>query len=394
MTHEPAPAAPTPLLPEGFRAGTAACGLRKDGSDDLGLLVADEARRAGAVFTTNALLGAHVHVCRDHLARSGHLVRAILVNAKNANCATGEQGIQDARTLCASVARRLDCPVEQVLMISTGVIGAPLPVAKLEAGLDAAFEDLSADGIGRFSRAIMTTDTWPKVATWRGAERGLVVGTAKGSGMIHPDMATMLSFCLGDVPLGPYPDATARWAADRSFHRISVDGDTSPNDTFVLWSTERVGFPFEPCEDWADVAVDLAKMIAADGEGASRLVTIQVRGARTEADAVTVGRLIATSPLVKTAVAGRDPNWGRILSTAGRAHVPIDTLRARVWVGATTVYEDGRPWPEREPAAAAHLRDERHVTLGVDLAVGEASADCWTCDLTADYVQINADYRT
>jgi len=382
-------------LPTGFRASATSCGLRKDGTDDLGLLVADAACRAGAVFTTNALLGAHVHVCRDHLARSNHLVRAILVNAKNANCATGEQGIADARTLCASIARRLDCPTEQVLMVSTGVIGAPLPVAKIESGLDRLVTGLSAEGLDPFARAIMTTDTHPKTACWRGPDgAGSVAGVAKGSGMIHPDMATMLSFCVGDVGLGDDPFASARWIADRSFHRVSVDGDTSPNDTFVVWSSETVGNTFECGDEWVEVAANLARQIAGDGEGASRLITVQVRGAASDTDALTVGRLITTSPLVKTAVAGRDPNWGRILSTAGRAHVPIDTLRARVWVGSTVVYENGRPWPEREAAAAAHLRDETEVVLGVDLAVGEGSADCWTCDLTEEYVRVNADYRT
>lgn len=383
-------------LPEGFRAGAASCGLRADGGPDLGLIVADRAHRAGAVFTNNAVLGAHVYVCREHLARSDNRVRAILVNAKNANCATGEQGIEDARRLCRAVAARIDCPEEQVLMVSTGVIGAPLPVDRLEAGLGAAVADLSSHGIERFARAILTTDTRTKLARVVDTARDTrVLGVAKGSGMIHPDMATMLAFAVGDAPLGDDPFRTARVAADLSFHRISVDGDTSPNDTFLVWSSEANAQPGDDApEDWGRVGVDLARQIAADGEGASRLVTIQVRGAGSEDDAVAVGRLIATSPLVKTAIAGRDPNWGRILSAAGRARVPIDVVRARVWVGVTAVYEAGRPWPEREAEASAHLCSGDEVVIGVDLAVGQAAADCWTCDLTADYVRINADYRT
>jgi glutamate N-acetyltransferase/amino-acid N-acetyltransferase len=247
-----------------------------------------------------------------------------------------------------------------------------------------------------FARAIMTTDTYPKAALHR-ADGCTSTGFAKGSGMIHPDMATMLGFLLTD---GRSVDAAAtagllQRVAARSFHRVTVDGDTSPNDTLLLLASGSSPAGPDAVEHAVtQLSQTLARTVAADGEGATRLVTIEVRGARTEAEASHVGRVIATSPLVKTAVAGRDPNWGRILSAAGRAGVSFPTERARVWVGTADVYSGGIPHPEHEPEAHRHLVDDVLVTLGIDLAVGSAAADVWTCDLTKDYVQINADYRS
>jgi glutamate N-acetyltransferase/amino-acid N-acetyltransferase len=243
----------------------------------------------------------------------------------------------------------------------------------------------------------MTTDTVPKVAAESfaaDAGEGRVCGFAKGSGMIHPDMATMLAFLLADaVPSTGLPALLQR-AADRSFHRVTVDGDTSPNDTLLLWARgQGCSAPvFEQAV--TRTGQQLARMIAKDGEGASRLITVQVQGAADEAEATLVGRTIATSPLVKTAVAGRDPNWGRILAAAGRCGVPFDADRARVWVGTSELYRDGVPHPEREVAARAHIVDCPEVVLGVNLGRGNAQAEVWTCDFTKDYVQINADYRT
>ena len=380
-------------LPAGFRAAGVHCGLKKDGQLDLGVLLADEPAAAAAIYTQNQLVGAHVTVCREHLARSGGRVRAVLVNARNANCATGEQGIADARTCCAELAQRLRCPVEQVLMASTGPIGAPLPVARIVSHLDALLAACSERGALAFARAIMTTDTYPKALHVPGeGARAAVTGFAKGSGMIHPAMATMLGFLLTDGAAGATPGAMLQRVADRSFHRVTVDGDTSPNDTLLLLASAKTPADVEAA--LTPLAQQLARTIAADGEGATRLITVEVRGARSEAEAAHVGRVVATSPLVKTAVAGRDPNWGRILSAAGRAGVVFDAANARVWVGRADVYSGGRPHPENEPAAHAHLAGETLVTLGVDLASGTAAADVWTCDLTADYVQINADYRS
>jgi glutamate N-acetyltransferase/amino-acid N-acetyltransferase len=380
-------------LPVGFRAAGLHCGLKKNDQFDLGLLLADEAVAGAAIYTQNQLVGAHIHVCRDHLARSGGLVRAVLVNARNANCATGEQGIADARLCCRELAARLRCPEEQVLMASTGPIGAPLPKERIVAHLDALLTKASVDGAMDFARAIMTTDTYPKALHAAGAAR--TTGFAKGSGMIHPNMATMLGFLLTD---GRTRDTRAteqllRTVADRSFHRVTVDGDTSPNDTLLLLASGRAG-DSDLEGTVTGLAQRLARTIAADGEGATRLVTVEVRGARNEAEAAAVGRVIATSPLVKTAVAGRDPNWGRILSAAGRAGVPFPAQRARVWVGAADVYSGGKPHPENEALAHRHLVEDTLVTLGIDLAVGTAMADVWTCDFTKDYVQINADYRS
>ncbi|MCB9879268.1 MAG: bifunctional glutamate N-acetyltransferase/amino-acid acetyltransferase ArgJ [Planctomycetes bacterium] len=380
-------------LPAGFRATGLHCGLKSQGRPDLALILADEPVTAAAIYTQNRLVGAHVHVCRDHLLRSGGLVRAVLVNARNANCATGEKGIADARHCCDELAKRIGCPVEQVLMLSTGPIGAPLPTEKITSHLDALLGRVDDDGGMDFARAIMTTDTYPKAV--HHAEYGVqVTGFAKGSGMIHPDMATMLGFLLTDATVdGASSGGVLRAVADRSFHRVTVDGDTSPNDTLLLLASGRAQSD-APATVLTATARELARHIAADGEGATRLITVVVRGAPSEQEAAHVGRVIATSPLVKTAIAGRDPNWGRILSAAGRAGVPFPAQAARVWVGTAEVYTEGVPHPEREDVAHRHLLDERDIEIGVDLAAGNAEAEVWTCDLTKDYVQINADYRS
>lgn len=384
-------------LPPGFRAAGVHCGLKKNGALDLGLLLADQPVEAAAVFTRSRLQGAHIEVCRDHLARSNGMVRAVLVNARNANCATGRQGVEDARTCCRELATRLRCPTEQVLMASTGPIGAPLPTERIVSHLDALLGRADADRGIEFARAIMTTDTRPKVAHASLGQGGEVTGFAKGVGMIHPDMATMLAFLLTDArtgATGTMANLLQRLAA-RSFHRVTVDGDTSPNDTLLLLASGRTATGSSEAEEaLTTIGCRLARQIAADGEGATRLITVQVRGARSEDEAVQTGRVIATSPLVKTAVAGRDPNWGRILSAAARAGVVFAPESARVWIGSIDVFVAGKPLPQNEPLASKHLVDEREVVLGIDLGVGRAGADVWTCDLTGDYVQINADYRT
>jgi len=383
-------------LPVGFTAGGLCCGVKADGQPDLGLLMADEPVPATAIFTRNRLLGAHVTVCRDHLERSDGRARAVLVNSGNANCATGDQGIADARRCCSELARRIGCPEEQVLMASTGPIGALLPAAKITAALDALLAAADREGGMDFARAIMTTDTYPKARAVTAAGTG-ATGFAKGAGMIHPDMATMLSFLLTDGTLGSPSAALAavRRIADRSLHRVTVDGDTSPNDTLLALHANTASGSAADCESMlTNISSELARCIAGDGEGASRLITVEVRGARSEAEAAAVGRVIATSPLVKTAIAGRDPNWGRIVSAAGRAGVPFAADRARVWVGDLDVYRAGVPYAQNEPAASRHLKEDLRVVIGIDLALDAHSADVWTCDLTTDYIHINADYRT
>ena len=386
----PAPPSHT-ALPDGFRAAGVHCGLKAKGALDLGLLLADTPTPTAAIFSDTPLLGAHIPVCRDHLGQSGGLVRALLVNSRNANCATGQRGVDDAYACCAELAQRIGCPTEQVLMASTGPIGAPLPRQRLVDHLDELLGAASPDGAMDFARAIMTTDTQPKAAT-AADDDARATGFAKGSGMIHPDMATMLGFLLTDGGAGEGSlEGALRTVADRSFHRVTVDGDTSPNDSLFLMATGARG---DAGGLLTPLAAGLAQLVAADGEGASRLVTVEVRSAPDEAAATRVGRTVATSPLVKTAVAGRDPNWGRILAAAGRSGVPFDAMRARVWVGGTEVYTCGVPRPEREADASRHLQQDQRVVLGVDLGAGDCGADVWTCDLTADYVRINADYRT
>jgi glutamate N-acetyltransferase/amino-acid N-acetyltransferase len=384
-------------LPRGFRAAGIRCGIKaKPDALDLGLLLSDEAAPAWALFTKNRLHGAHIEVCRDHLARGGGLVRAVLVNSGNANCATGPEGVADARRLCATLADRVGCPSEQVLMVSTGVIGARLDADRVEGALDALLAAASPDGGPAFARAIMTTDTVPKGRATDTPEGHRVTGFAKGSGMIHPDMATMLAFLLTDASVSE-GGATLRRVADRSFHRTTVDGDTSPNDTLLMWAggSETDGFGTdEPEATLTSVARALARAIARDGEGATRLVTIHVSGAEDEAEAAHIGRAIARSPLVKTAITGRDPNWGRILSAACSAGVPVDPETARLAIGEVLVYRDGRPVVENEPAAHEHLATRDEVHLSLTLTRGRGAAEVWTCDFTADYVEINAHYRS
>ncbi len=396
-------------LPSGFRAAAVPCGLQPDGALDLGLMVADRARRATALFTQNLLKGAHIPVCYDHLRQSQHMVRAVLVNAGNANCATGPAGEADARTICASLAEILGCPPEQVLFMSTGVIGKRLPVEKIQGALPALTEGLTTAGLDDFATAILTTDTVTKTAvataTAEGGETVRVTGVAKGSGMVHPDLATMLAFLITDGRSTKNLNLTLRNLTDDSFHCMTVDGDTSPNDTVLLWTAEQhwvrpvlneqgLEVSDELDDALLNVAQDLSRKMAADGEGATRLVTVQVRGALSAADAAHVGRCIATSPLVKTAIFGADPNWGRILSAACTAGVNLDFEKMRVWIGDLDLYSTGQPHPENEAPAGQHLKDSKEVLVGVDLGAGPYDADVWTCDLSADYVRINAHYRT
>ena len=393
-----------PVLPAGFKAAAVHAGIRaRKNKLDLGLIVAAEACPAAALFTTNRLVGAHVTVGRESLQKSGGLVRALLVNSGNANCSTGEEGLEDARRVQRTLAEIVGCPPEQVLFMSTGVIGARLPADRIVDALPALTGAAHERGLGDFATAIMTTDLVPKVRTIAVEEKGgasmRVTGVAKGSGMIHPNMATMLAYLLTDGPLPSDATGTLRRMADLSFHRLTVDGDTSPNDTVLVWST-NAGAPGTPTQEVActnalvTVSRELCRVIAADGEGATRLVTVDVTGAPSEAAAAHVARTIATSPLTKTAVHGRDPNWGRILAAAGRAGVPFDPDRARVWIGDADVFSNGKPHPENEEEAHLHLLQKHEVHLGVDLAAGNASAEAWTCDFSADYVRINADYRS
>jgi glutamate N-acetyltransferase/amino-acid N-acetyltransferase len=389
-------------LPPGFAAAAVSAGIYKKQRLDLCLLVADQPGPAWAMWTRNLLQGASILVNREHLVKSGGTVKAVLINSGCANCATGEQGLAAARELAKAVASQVDCKPHQVLVFSTGVIGAQLPVAKMIAALPGLQAALSPTSLGDAARAIMTTDTFDKRTSM--ALEGLaepaptITGIAKGSGMIHPDMATMLVFLFTDASTTADTGIYLRAAVDRSFNMVTVDGDTSPNDSVLLWSSARVqlasGEPEQQFMAGLDtVCRDLALAIARDGEGATKLVTVQVRGARSWIDGKRCAQAIATSPLVKTAIHGEDPNWGRILTAAGRAGIYMVPQQAKVGIGAACLYDQEGPHSDREPDARAHLQG-KEVLVWIDLGFGGADVEVYTCDFSADYVKINADYRT
>jgi glutamate N-acetyltransferase/amino-acid N-acetyltransferase len=385
-------------LPQGFRFAAMDAGIASGERLDLALAVADEACPAACVSTTNAVIAACVALNREHLRASGGLVRAILVNAGCANACTGEQGDADALRCAEMVAEQLGCPVEQVLVFSTGVIGQPLPMECFERGVPALFASLGREPsvVESWARAILTTDLVTKVES-RGVGEGGILGFAKGSGMIHPNMATMLGFVLSDLAPELSLDVVLRAATTQSFHRISVDGDTSTNDSLLLWCSKGQALAGADQGAWIgsvnDVTRELAKRIARDGEGAKKFVRVEARGAATGHQADLAARTIASSLLVRTAVAGEDANWGRILAAAGRSGAELDTRKVRVGIGDAVLFADDQPHADAEAAATEHLRgDEVHIWI--DLGRGQESAEFWTCDLTDGYIRINADYRT
>lgn len=389
-----------PAPPEGFRFAACDAGIAGGGRPDLWLAVADEASPAAAILTKNEIVAAPVALVRAHLERSGGLARAILVNAGCANAGTGPEGDADAARCAELVAETVGCPVEQVLLFSTGVIGRRLPVERIEAALPALATGLARtpEAVGEAARAILTTDTRPKLAARSlpaaGGEARLL-GLAKGAGMIRPDMATMLAFLFSDLDFGLDPRALLLAAADRSFHRITVDGDTSTNDAVLLWTSRRRAPAPETDAITAldETALELAKAIARDGEGATKLIEVRAAKAFSPRHARAAAFAIAESLLVKTAVHGGDPNWGRILAAAGRSGVDLDTRKLRVGIGPVCLFEDDRPQPEREAEAARHLEGSE-VLLWIELGTGECEDSVFTCDLSADYVRINADYRS
>ena len=388
-----------------------ACGLHagiKRVRPDLALLYAERPCTAAACFTTNQVQAAPVVVTREHLARSGGIAQAVVVNSGNANACTGPRGLEDARAMAREAALALGLPEERVLVASTGVIGVHLPMDRLRAGIHRAVGLLSRSGGHAAAEAILTTDTRTKEIALRvalGDGRWVHVGgMAKGSGMIHPQLATMLAFITTDAPVaaGELQAALAQ-AVDLSFNMVTVDGDTSTNDMVVALASGAAGGPelargsaafWRFSQGLQAVCTFLAREIARDGEGARHLIEVRVTGARTAADARQVARVVAGSNLVKTAVAGGDPNWGRIAAAAGRAGVPLQPDRLAVWLGDVQVVRAGVPTDYNEEAARqALLGDE--VRIRVDLGEGGAGeAVAWGCDLTCDYVHINASYRT
>jgi glutamate N-acetyltransferase/amino-acid N-acetyltransferase len=389
--------------PRGFRAAGISAGIKAKAGLDLALLVSDTPAQAAAVFTTNLAVAAPVVVSKEHLGRSGGTVRAIIVNSGCANACTGDEGLQVAREMAADTARLVNCPVEQVLVASTGVIGVSLPMEKIHRGLPVAFHSLGADQGPMAARAIMTTDPFPKEAAARitlGGKDVTIGGMAKGSGMIEPMLATMLGFVTTDAAVPKaLLDRALREAVNDTFNAITVDGECSTNDCVMLLANGASGATVDDSTYAAFVAGltavcrELALGIVRGGEGATKLVTVVVTGAASSDEARKAAKAIANSPLVKTAIHGADPNWGRLICAAGRAGVAFELSRAAVTIGATVLFRNGRPYDEAAPEAAEYLKG-KDLTVSVDLGAGHASSTVWTCDLSAEYVRINADYRT
>jgi glutamate N-acetyltransferase/amino-acid N-acetyltransferase len=391
---------------KGFRAAGVSAGIKANKGLDLALLVSDTPAAAAAVFTTNRAQAAPVTVSIEHLAKSRGTARAIVVNSGCANACTGEEGLQVARAMAEETARLVGCPVEQVLVSSTGVIGVGLPIDKVRRGLPGALQALGADQGWAAARAIMTTDPFPKEASTRitiGGREVTIGGMAKGSGMIEPMMATMLAFVTTDAALpGPLLDRALREAVNDTFNAITVDGECSTNDCVMLLANGASGAEIDAIDGAAysafvgglrDVCRELSLGIVRGGEGATKLIAVTVTGAATPADARRAAKAIANSPLVKTAIHGGDPNWGRLIAVAGRAGVAFELSRASVVIGSIVLFKDGRPYDEAAPQAAEYLKGT-YLAVTVGLGAGEASSTVWTCDLSAEYVRINADYRT
>ena len=388
-------------FPRGFRSAGVYCGIKKPGLLDLALIVSETESSVAGMFTTNRACAAPVVWSKQAVA--GGRARAIVANSGNANCLTGEQGIRDAQRMAQLVAKRLECPPTQVVVASTGVIGVPLPMPAVESGIAQAFERLT-DGDDRTTAdAILTTDNASKrasleIETPAGAVR--IGAIAKGAGMIAPNMATMLAFITTDAAIDPADlQACLARVVNATFNCITVDGDTSTNDMVVALANgasgvQLAGDALQPFEQGLyQVCEYLAKRIVKDGEGASRIFEVRVSGAADADAARRIARTIAESQLVKTAIHGGDPNWGRIIAAAGRAGAPIDVSRARLHLQNTLVFENGRPTEYDERALVEAMQTDE-VTIALTLSDGDGEAHFWSSDLTAEYVKINAHYRT
>ncbi len=400
---------PADLLPvKGVALGVAAAGVRKANRRDLLLMRLAQGATVAGVFTQNRFCAAPVIVCKEHLALE-RPVRALLVNTGNANAGTGEDGLARARRTCAELAVLLGCDSSQVLPFSTGVIMEPLPAERIVAALPRALADCREGNWGGAAEAIMTTDTVPKACSRRlnlGGKPVTVTGMAKGAGMIHPDMATMLGFVATDAAVSQAAlQKMLVGAAARSFNRITVDGDTSTNDSFMLIATGVAGtqtIDDERHPDYAAlaeavtaVATWLAQAIIRDGEGATKFITVQVEGGKSEEECSKVAFAIAHSPLVKTAFFASDPNLGRLLCAIGYAGIPdLDVARVQLHLGDVLVAKDGGRNPAYREEDGQRVMKQSEITVRVELGRGAAQTTVWTCDLSHDYVSINADYRS
>ena len=395
--------------PEGFLAAGITAGLKASGKPDLSLLLAPEGAVCAGTFTTSLVRAACVDLCAERLQSRGGRARAVLTNSGQANACTGDRGLIDSQRATEAMANRLGLAPEEVLICSTGVIGVPIPMDTLLAGLDPLAAALSPDAGGAAAAAILTTDLIDKqiaLEAQLGGRRVRIGGMAKGSGMIHPNMATMLGYlsCDAGVPADVW-QAMVQRAVDRSFNAITVDGDTSTNDTYLAFAA---GEPLAP-EHYADleagitaVSQHLAKAIARDGEGATCLIEVQVEGAARDADARAIARTICGSSLVKCAVHGRDPNWGRIVAAAGRAGAAMDPDAVALWLGDHQLMAAGQPLAFDRAAASTYMRDraagayleDDTVLIRLRVGKGDGSGVAWGCDLSDQYVRINADYTT
>jgi glutamate N-acetyltransferase/amino-acid N-acetyltransferase len=378
------------MIVKGFKTAAVAAGIKAKGALDLALICSDTPATTAAVFTQNTFIAAPLVVSKAHLQESGHRIRAVLVNSGNANAATGEAGIQAAQFSAASLADKIGCKRNEIVVSSTGVIGRPFPLDKIREAIPALVSGLLPTNLELVARGIMTTDTVPKIAT-RDLSGAKIAGVAKGAGMIHPDMATMLSFIMtdADIPHGEL-DQALRFAVHRSFNSISIDGDTSTNDMVVVMANGASGVRPEPeqfRDSLLDVCTQLATAIVHDGEGATKFVEIQIEGAPSEQEAHTIGRTIARSPLVKTAIYGADPNWGRIVGAIGNSGVRLSSDRVDIFIS-------GVPISDSTLEDARRKLKEKEIQIRVDLHSGQASTKVWTCDLTEGYIRINADYTT
>ena len=409
MTHPWHPIPGGVTAPAGFLAAGITAGLKASGKPDLSLLLAPEGAVCAGTFTTSLVRAACVDLCAERLQASGGRARAVLTNSGQANACTGDRGLIDSLRATQAMADRLGLAAEEVLICSTGVIGVPIPMDTLLAGMDPLAEALSSDGGAAAATAILTTDLIDKQIALEadlGGRRVRIGGMAKGSGMIHPNMATMLGYlsCDAGVPADVW-QAMVKRAVDRSFNAITVDGDTSTNDTYLAFAAGEPLSPehFEALEaGLTAVSQHLAKAIARDGEGATCLIEVLVEGAANDAGARAIARTICGSSLVKCAVHGRDPNWGRIVAAAGRAGVPFDPDAVALWLGDYQLMAAGQPLAFDRLAASAYMRDRAagaylsDDTVVIRLQVGEGAGKgrAWGCDLSDQYVRINADYTT
>jgi glutamate N-acetyltransferase/amino-acid N-acetyltransferase len=387
----------------GFKASAVAAGLKKDGSKDVALIFSEKISAAAGVFTRNKVKAAPVILSQDHI-ESGK-ARAIIVNAGNANACTGEKGMADARAMAALAADELGIDANEVIVGSTGVIGKPLDMGLIERAVTELVKNLSFEGIPEAAQAIMTTDTFTKLSRYEGiagGQRYRIVGMAKGAGMIMPDMATMLGFLLTDIHVKSADLHRAVLSSvEKTFNRVTVDGDTSTNDMVIVLANGLASNSDLREEDvrgfeggLRKVMGELARMIARDGEGASKLIEIRVRGAASPTDALNAARTVANSPLVKTAFYGRDANWGRIMAALGRSGIRMEPDRVDLWIDDIQIVSGGLGSGEEAEKRAEQRMANEAVTLKIDLHQGGSEEEVMTCDFTHDYVSINADYRT